>query len=314
MANETPNYLLSLPIPLTSADANVWGDYLNGNTEFVDTYSLALANNFISNSPPTIVSTGNPARGQFWFNSTTAPIYPLSVYDGTNWVQMGTLNATSHTFNANSGGVNIIKITANTTYTPSVGISYAIIECWGGGAGGGGIASNPGVIGGAGGGGAGSYSKTYAIYTALTPNQTVMVGNAGTGGSTGATGGSGGNTSVGALCLANGGQGGQGSAGQFGRYGAGGGSGTGNIIAAPGQSGGTAGGGTGITAIAVSGFGGNTIVGEGGGGAEAGASSANVGVSALGFGAGGSGAAGANGTGNSGGNGTPGYVIITEFF
>jgi hypothetical protein len=317
MATETTNYDLLLPVPLSPIDANVWGGYLNSNTTFIDGYFLSLANNFFGTSQPTIPATSAPANGQFWINNTNASLWLLSVFDGSTWVQIGTINPVSHVFSASTGGgANPIKFFGSGTYTPSAGISYAIIECWGGGGGGGGYAGNITQNGGAGGGGAGGYSKTYASLTAIGGSQAVLVGGPGAAGPAGANnGGAGGFSSVGALCVANGGLGGIGSPGGSAPGGLGGAASTGNMISSYGSAGGTADGGTNSGEIGLSGFGANSIVGAGGQAIRSGPGSANNGVAGLGFGAGGSGASGATTTSTAaGGAGTPGFVLITEYF
>lgn len=316
MVTTTTNYGLLLPAPLSPTDQNVWGGYLNTNTSTADTYYLSLANNFIGTSQPTIPSTSTPAIGQFWINNTVSTSWPVQVYDGSNWLVMGVINPVAHTFTTSSGGLVPRIFTSTNTYTPTGGISYAIIECWGAGGGGGGIAGNASSNGGGGGGGAGAYSKTYATIATIGASQTVTVGSAGAGGSAGNnSGGNGGATSVGTLCIANGGFGGGGSSGTVGFAGIGGIIGTGNLIAAPGQNGGTATGGATTLMVGLSGDGGSSIVGSGGHGVVSGVGNPNAGVAGLGYGAGGSGASGSGTTNTAaGGAGTGGYVLITEFF
>jgi hypothetical protein len=317
MATETTNYDLLLPVPLSPIDANVWGGYLNSNTTFIDGYFLSLAGNFYGSTQPTIPATSTPTNGQFWVNNTNASLWLLSVYDGSTWVQIGTINPISHVFSASrGGGANPVQFFGGGTYTPSAGISYAIIECWGGGGGGGGYAGNITQNGGAGGGGAGGYSRTYASLSAIGASQAVLVGGPGSAGPAGANnGGAGGFSSVGSLCVANGGLGGIGSPGGSAPGGLGGAASTGNMISSYGAAGGTADGGTNSGEIGLSGFGGNSIVGAGGQAIRSGPGSVNNGVAGLGYGAGGSGASGATTTLTAtGGAGTPGYVLITEYF
>lgn len=119
--------------------------------------------------------------------------------------------------------INVSTFLASGTYTPSAGLAYAIVECWGAGGGSGGcdIQSSGGVIGGSGGGGQGGYSRRALTTTQLGANQTVTIGPGG-GSTDGGSGLSGGATSLGSLVIANGGAGGQGWTNNANGYGAGG--------------------------------------------------------------------------------------------
>lgn len=198
--------------------------------------------------------------------------------------------------------------TANGTYTPTSGMKYCIIECWGSGGGGGGCANSgaTGYIYG-GGGGAGGYSRLLASAATIGASQAVTVAAGGAGGAAGANPGSaGGATSVGSLCVANGGSGGGASGGAGG---SGGTAGTGDI-AAPGSYG-LMGLLSTISTISVRcGQGASSIVGSGGnsrvtqGTGNAGTGFASGGAGGLSDAAGGTAAGGA---------GTGGYIIITEY-
>lgn len=209
MPTFTTNYNLTLPIPLSPVDSNVWGPMLNNNTGFADNYFLSLANNFIGNSQPTIPATGLPANGQFWINNTNAALWTVSVYDGTNWVQIGSINPVSHTYRPTNGStLNQRVITSSTTYSPTAGLSYAIVEVIGGGGGGAGSISGAGTcVGGAGGGG--GYARSVLSAATIGASQTITIGAAGAGGAAGNnSGNAGGTTSFGALVIASGGAGG----------------------------------------------------------------------------------------------------------
>ena len=87
----------------------------------------------------------------FTFTNTTNVTFPTS---GTLATTANTISAVcqNQTFRCKCG-----------TYTPTSGMKYCIIECWGSGAGGAGVANSAGTtILVAGGGGAGSYSRTVA--------------------------------------------------------------------------------------------------------------------------------------------------------
>lgn len=102
--------------------------------------------------------------------------------------------------------INVQRITATGTYTPTPGTNSIVVELLGGGGAGGGTpATGAGQIAVGGGGNAGAYclSRITSAFSGVT----VTIGAAGVG-SSGAAGGNGGNSSFGALMTANGGAGG----------------------------------------------------------------------------------------------------------
>lgn len=210
--------------------------------------------------------------------------------------------------------------TANGTYTPSLNMKYAQIECMGGGGGGGGVAGSATFWLCGGGGGGGAYSRRVVSAALVGASQAVAVGAAGVASASGDnTGGLGGDSSVGSLCIAKGGAGG-------------GGASIGH--SSPGGAGGLASGGTGdirgngpmgtagfyfnsTTAMlnSAAGCGANTMWGSGG--ANAGinaATSVGNGQVGAGYGSGGGAAAAATIASNgAGAAGQPGLVVVTEF-
>jgi hypothetical protein len=212
--------------------------------------------------------------------------------------------------------LNVVSFTSSGTYTPSSGMQYATIECWGGGGGGGGVAGAANQTFISGGGGAGAYCRKTSSVAAVGASQTVTIGAAGSGGAAGNhNGGNGGETSVGSLCVSDGGSGGQGTTSSSAGYGgAGGTSGSGDIAApgAPGENGQFGSSSSGSYSVG-GGNGGSSLVGAGGinipdwGTAVAGGT-------ASGYAAGGGGASATNTTATEpGGAGTAGYCIITEY-
>lgn len=314
MPTYTTNYNLIMPLPLNPVDANIWGPMLNNNISFQDSYSLSLANNFIGNSAPTIPVTGLPSTGQFWINNTTAGSWPISVFDGSQWVSMGVLNSINHTFYTSARSVKLSVISSSQAFSLQSSTNYVQVIAIGGGGGGGGSSSTTQFSAG-GGGGAGGYSMM--IVTAINFNspQTITIGAAGTG-NLSANGGVGGDTTVGSILTGKGGTGGvtgtsTASIGVSGTGGAGGIAGTGGftpIITTPGQAG------TGGVIYAINangGTGGTSTAGYGAGGA--GVIVAGNGAAGAGFGAGGAGAVSTIAAGHSGGAGAPGVVIIIEY-
>lgn len=203
--------------------------------------------------------------------------------------------------------------TASGTYTPTTGMIYCMIECWGAGGGGGGavVAGTANQVATGGGGGAGGYSRKLASASDIGASKTVTIGAAGPGGSAGNNAGTaGGDTSVGALCIGKGGGAGGGHAGTSATAataGAGGVAGTGDVIGV-GQDGDI---GTAYTHNVIS-RGGNSSLGNGG--AAGGAGVKADGGGATWKGAGGGGGYAPNGTSNAaGGAGGAGYVVVTEW-
>ena len=175
MPSFTPNFNYTLPTPF--GDANIWGTELNTNISAQDTYLNSAANTFIGNSAP---STPAIAAGRLWINNTSST-WPLSVYDGTSWLPIGTIDPTTHVWtpSGSSGSApNTILFTTSGTYTPSVGMSYVVVDGVGGGGGGGPATSS---ILAPGGGGGGYFWGTFAA-AAILPSQTVTIGAGGSGG------------------------------------------------------------------------------------------------------------------------------------
>ena len=211
------------------------------------------------------------------------------------------LNTALSNILAAAGGemiLNIQTFAASGTYTPTAGMKYCEIECWGGGGAGGGYAvSQSAAAGCSAGGGSGGYSSKYANAVTIGVSQTITIGVGGTGG-TGA-GGNGGTTSVGTLCIANGGYGATANA----TPGAGAPPGTGDV---------TISGNNGDipnfrSALSISGSGGSTSLGSGGSQILA----ASNGLPGIGYGSAGSGSYYTSAY--TGGNGAGGYCIITEY-
>lgn len=312
MPSFTPNFNYTLPTPF--GDANIWGTELNTNISAQDTYLNSAANTFIGNTAP---STPAIAAGRLWVNNTGST-WPLSIYDGTSWVSIGTLDPTSHEWTPSgvptlTGLIAIQTFTTSGTYTPTANMVQAVIEIVGGGGGGGG---SFGV--GAGGGGGGEYAKGLFSAATIGASQTVTIGAAGTGGPNPTSNGTnGGTSSVGSLITAVGGSYGasNNNSSFFSLGGIGGTGGTGGNFRTSGGPGsvGTFTSNGGANDVSVGGQGGASFFGFGGisPGLTSGTGSV-PGNNALGYGGGGSG--GASRTVNTnGGNGFPGYVIITEY-
>ena len=216
------------------------------------------------------------------------------------------------------GGLIATRVfTTSTTYTPTVGTRFIVVEAQGGGGAGGGIpVLAGGALSGAGGGASGAYGlKTV---TSGFSGLAISIGAAGAGVAGGA-GGNGGSTTFGAILTCPGGNGAVAGVSATTTYVTGGaGTGSSNPTGADVGFRGVAGGfGTSFGGTSgISGAGSSSRFGSGGsGGIVNGVSSASAGNPAGGFGAGGGGALGAGGTGatQAGGAGSAGILIIHEY-
>lgn len=247
---------------------------------------------------------GCNAGGGNVINSGTPTVGQIGVWVDATHIQGQTLTAMTIV-----RAVRVQTFASSTTYTPSAGLQYALIECLGAGGAGGGMVNVAAGNGGAGGGGgAGNYVRAYASAASIGGSQAVTIGAGGN--SPGAFAGTnGGNTSVGSLCVAGGGGG-----GGVGPNGAGGGGGTGVTgVLGTGAPGGTGTNQAIITVTTLGPPGGSTLWGGGGAGVICGGTIAN-GTNATGFGGGGGAGCTQNGAGGAfGGNGGNGLVVITEF-
>lgn len=217
----------------------------------------------------------------------------------------------------NTGGLKSFQIlTSGTaaTYTTPAGINSILVDCYGGGAAGGGISVGVGGGAAAGGGGSGSWARKYIPSPAAT--YTYTVGAAGSPGTAGNNpGGNGGDTTFSTI-TAGGGIGGTGqpssSAGP-GATGGNGGTATGgdvNMKGGDGQSGVIPPG------IGIGGQGGNSILSSSGGriSASVGTSTAGNAATGLNNGCGGGGASGQSVSATkAGGAGISGLIIVWEF-
>jgi hypothetical protein len=225
-----------------------------------------------------------------------------------------------------SKNLRVFTSGSNQTYTPTTGLTCALVIVTGGGGGGGG-ADNSDSSSCSGGGGGASGGTAIRLYTAAEMGATALytVGAAGgSGSSSGGSGTAGGNTTfdpagTGATLTANGGAGGTGS-GQPGTgnqaAGGTGGTATGGTINIDGGDGGY-GSGDDISQIALGGEAGVSFWGGGSGRATAWGATTYPGYTANTntFGAGGGGAASADTTsGSIGGEPVQGVVFILEFF
>lgn len=70
---------------------------------YMNTAMAALLSANSGSSAPANTCSGTPAAGQVWLNTSTSP-YPLEYYDGSQWVTLGTLDPSGHTFTVSSAG------------------------------------------------------------------------------------------------------------------------------------------------------------------------------------------------------------------
>jgi microcystin-dependent protein len=90
----TPTTNFGWTLPTVQGDPDAWGGFLNGNLTSQDTFLRSFMNTFKSNNPPAFATL---QAGTFWINDTTNP-WVYAVYDGTNWVTVGTIDSTNHIF------------------------------------------------------------------------------------------------------------------------------------------------------------------------------------------------------------------------
>lgn len=222
--------------------------------------------------------------------STGAPRIDPHNHDGINSPKLSTLSSGS--------GLNGFQVfTASGTFTPPSGFTKFLVKLQapGGGAGG----PNDTAASGA---GAGAYAEKLCTLTTTT---SITIGAIGTGGTNGA-GTDGGTTSFGSLFSVGGGK----KGGATNTPGLGG-TATGGDMNIAGQDG-TAGYTIGTTTVAISGQGGDSILGFGGPNVSAVGSGLSAGINGKGYGGGGSGGAeGPTGVGfPKGGDGAPSIALI----
>jgi hypothetical protein len=82
----------------------------------------ALLTQYSGSSAP-----GSPSVGQSWLNTSAAPIYVLSTWDGSQWVYEGTYDTSAHQFYAPIGGGLATLASAATVNLGSVNQSYITI-------------------------------------------------------------------------------------------------------------------------------------------------------------------------------------------
>lgn len=197
-------------------------------------------------------------------------------------------------YNSSATGLPVVRTYLNAvspaTWTKPAGLKYVIVEVQ---ASGGNGANATATDRKGGGGGGGGYARKLIAAASLGTTETVTIGAIGV------------TSSFGAHCSANSGT----SATADSSFGAAGGTATGGDINIAGQAG-TNGPGTTASTIALSGFGGNSVLGLGG----MGVLEDSPGQAATGYGAGGSGANALGVTDRNGGNASPAIVIVTEYF
>lgn len=280
----------------------------SGSTNWILTRSVYMDQPAEFKGGYTFVINGTVNAGRSFVETATVTAVGTDAVTFTQFSQSKQLTVTTQVFNAGSS-----------TYTPTTGMAYCIVEIVGGGGAGGSSSGQAGQgSGGAGGGGAGYCRKLYTS-TLIGANAAVVVGAGGTAGAAGANPGGDGADSTftpagaGVVLTA--------------AKGTGGGAGTKSASINTSGNGGT--GGTGTNGdINIRGEFGNvgwalatgTLTAAGSGGASFFATpgrsfvttSDSAGTTGLNFGGGG-GASASIGTDQQGGNGSNGICIVTEF-
>lgn len=292
--------------------------------------------------PGQLISTSISGIGGINIGSTANVVTESADQLGTAVITAGagititpSANVITISSTASPSSLSVVRqvFTTSGTYTPTVGMTYCLVELVGGGGGGAGSDindSNPLFVSGGSGGGSGGYCNKVFPAATIGASQAVVIGAGGVALPGSGTGNNGTNTTFGALMTGAGGNGGV-SAPPFyyGNFsdGGDGGTATGGDYNIVGQQGGQ---GIGFSmatpsvpliasfTYAQSSQGGSNPLGFGGGSVSAFSSGQNGigGLDATGYGSGGSSAActfNALSTAESGGNGANGIVIITEY-
>lgn len=319
-----------LDIVETSGSGGPFVETLTGNDSVAVPANAAGNINTVGSG--NITSSGNPGTNTQTFSLTGLTQHDVLVGGAggtsitslaltTNQVAMGTTGSDP---SGKAFSMNQQLKTSTSTYTPTSGMQYCIVEvCGGGGGGGGAGATGAATLSAGSGGGAGGYIRAIYTASAIGASQSVTVNSGGAGGVGTGAGSTGGSVVFGALITCTGGSAGvSGTAATTGA--ALGGTGgtvtvlsgqTGTALGIPGQSGGpSVWSNTGL--LGLSGMGGASF--EGGGGGESlsfvTSTAATGGVNGNAIGAGGSGAvAGNSQSAATGGNGNTGAVLVTEF-
>ena len=318
----------------TSSTGSISGRYSYFNTTGINTTSITLAGSGSSSFDRCILGGGSASALSAGagtiavLNDCTLNSANTNNFTGAGSVQYGMImysgtsfghNATTETIKLGSAFQEIVVQTFTTgtsTYTPTAGMKYCIVELQAPG-GGGGATTAAGATGGssgAGGGGGGYSRKTFTAAT-IGASQTVTMGAVGTAGATsGGSGGNGTTSTFGALLSCTGGIGGQGlgaSTTPQSFNGSLGGIGSGGDVNAAGGMGGQCFNTSAATGISCGGNGGSSVLGGGGQGA---ANGTNPGAAGRAYGGGGGGGATiASGAAQAGGAGGAGICIVTEY-
>lgn len=313
VSNSTGTVTLSAPQSIGTASSPTFGGItlgaLNGNLRatagVVSTGTVSLTTEVSGVLPIANGGTATsvaPTAGQMLIGNGSG---------GYSFVASSSLGASSA-----AGTIQVFTTsTVTSTWTKPANLKWVIIEACGGGGGGGGANRSGGTFAASAGGGGGGCGQRTLAAASLGATEVVTVGAKGTGGS-GATpdaGTAGATSSLGSLLSCSGGGGGAAATNLSGTAGGTGGTCTSADVNIPGEAGNP--GYFGVANVGFGGAGGSSQMGRGGNIPGSSSGTTNTAVAGTGYGAGGSGNIRQNTGGNNAGEaGTPGIVIVHEYY
>lgn len=98
MASPTTNF--GWLRPTVGGDNDIWGDELNSNLTNQDSLVRRAINTFIASTAPAEFQSGT-----MWIDNSVNP-WSIKIYDGTSWLETGTINSITHSYSPSGLGIN----------------------------------------------------------------------------------------------------------------------------------------------------------------------------------------------------------------